>query len=144
MNGYRSLEHEKAVAAGYGQNAALLTQLERITMQKSDLILAPVNVRATLRGDLGRAEPWRPGHGRFLIVTITRDDPGARGSVFEGEDGTRFVVASAMSRQEAETKAAQAGSEARVFAVRPAMSLPDRAWVAGDPALWGKTVGRLP
>src|SRR5690349_7872424 len=42
----------------------------------------------------------------------------------------------ARTRQEAEAKAAAAGEETRVFAVRPYWSMPANEWAAADPAVW--------
>lgn len=97
-----------------------------------------MDVRTRYREDLSRGVPWRPGDGRFLVITVTRGSQSAEATLFEADDGTHFIVAPARSREEADAKAraSAAGAETRTFAVRPRMSMPAREWIDGDPAFW--------
>lgn len=65
-----------------------------------------------------------------------RADGKAGGCVFEAPDGTRFVIAPAATRGEADRRAAAAGPHAKIWAIRPAWSLPAPAWIAADPDFW--------
>jgi hypothetical protein len=47
-----------------------------------------------------------------------------------------FSLQAAQTREEADAKAATAGPEARVFAVRPEWSMPADEWVVADPTFW--------
>lgn len=82
------------------------------------------------------------GLGRFLVVTMTKDNRGLDGTVFETSDGARFVVLPADTREEADAKAADAGSDARIFAVRPYWSRPAREWITADPVFWPQSSQR--
>jgi hypothetical protein len=52
------------------------------------------------------------------------------------DDGTRFTFVPAGTRREADRQAAVAGPDARIFAIRPAWSLPAAEWIAADPEFW--------
>jgi hypothetical protein len=136
LNGYRSAAHEAAVAEGYRHNAPLMAALGEIPKRKADLILVPLESRAIFRQDLTRGSPWCLGEGRFLAIAVTKSGRDLEGTVFEASDGTHLVVAAAQSQEEASVQARAAGAEARVFAVRPAMSMPARDWIARDPDFW--------
>jgi hypothetical protein len=65
------------------------------------------------RSELGHSMERWPS---FLVITVTHHNRRFDGTVFETTDGTRFVVRAAQTHDDANTKAAAAGSEARVFA----------------------------
>jgi hypothetical protein len=136
LNGYRSAAHETAVVEGYQRNAPLMAALEHIPKRKAGLILPALNTRTTFREDLTRGSPWRIGEGRFLVITVTKSRRKVQGTVFEAEDGTRFIIKWAQSREEADASAEVAGADTRVFAVRPSMSMPAQDWIAGDVGFW--------
>jgi hypothetical protein len=136
FNGYRSAAHQTAVYDGYRNNAPLLAALDVIPKRKADLILAPLDVLAAHRPDLGRGRSWRVGEGRFLVITVTKDSKEVEGTVFAADDGTLFVIGAAHSRHEADAEAAAAGEDARVFAVRPSMSMPAEEWRLADRDFW--------
>ena len=69
------------------------------------------------------------GTGRFLVITVTKSNRPIEGTVFEALDGAKFVLLPAQTRTEADAKAPAAGSESRVFAVRPDWSMPFKEWV---------------
>jgi hypothetical protein len=139
LNGYDSLEDKKQVAEAWAKNERLLAVLAANAKRKAALIGKPTETVARYRPDLSRPPNWVLGRGRFLVVTSTRatreTDP-VTGAVFEADDGTRLVIVSARTREEADTAAAAAGLGARVFAVRPSWSHPDQAWIAADSAFW--------
>jgi len=136
FNGYESTAEQKRVVNEYAKNAPLLEALEKSGRRKVSLTGKPAELFANYRKDLSHGSPWILGHGRFLVITVTRGHPRIAGSVFEVADGTRFVVLPVPTRSEAEAAAAAAGSETRVFAVRPSWSFPARDWIAADPELW--------
>jgi hypothetical protein len=70
------------------------------------------------------------------ILHLTKLSGPFEGAVFEAADHTRFVVIAARTREEADSKAIAAGSEAKVFAVRPYWTRPAKEWVSADPAFW--------
>ena len=67
-------------------------------------------------------------------ITSRREGPG--GSVFEAPDGTRFVFWPAGTRGESDARAAAAGPDTRVFAVRPNWGMPAPEWIAAAPEFW--------
>lgn len=134
FNGYRSEAAKQASYDAYARNATLMAALTEASNRKAALTDAPVEVFTSYRPDLTEGEPWLLGRGRFLVITITRGS--AAGTVFEASDGTRFIFRAAATREEADAAAAKAGSDARVFAVRPTWSTPARAWVDADPRFW--------
>jgi hypothetical protein len=134
LNAYGSNEERKRVADDYARNRTLMAALEKIVAPKGNLVGTPVNLFATHRpGDGGGA--WNMD-GRFLVITETKGAPPADGAVFEAEDGTRFAIQPARTREQSRAKAAAVGPPARIFAVRPRMSLPAKEWTAADPAFW--------
>lgn len=68
-------------------------------------------------------------------MVVTKGAPGMNGTVFETDDGTRFVIVPAQTREAADAAAA-AGPGSRVFAVRPSWSHPAEDWIAADPQFW--------
>jgi hypothetical protein len=76
------------------------------------------------------------GHARFLVVQVTKGEPTGEGSVFESQDGEKFVITPAKTLAEAKRKLAAAGPNAKIVAVRPEFSMAAPEWVAGDPSFW--------
>ena len=136
FNGFESHDEVKQVEADYENNSAWMAALTRHSKRKSVLTLPPVGVLTKHRADLSHGSPWTVGQGRFLVITRTTGDPAIDGTVFEAPDGTRFIVAAAPTRADAEIKAAAAGQSTQVFAVRPEWSYPASEWVAADPEFW--------
>jgi hypothetical protein len=135
FNGYDSAADQKQVAEAWAKNKAALAALGRIGQRKAQLTDKPIEVFATLRPDLSAGPPWLMGQGRFLVITMTSREP-RNGTVFETDDGKRFVIVPARTRAEADAAAATAGPETRVFAVRPSWSHPAEDWIASDPEFW--------
>jgi hypothetical protein len=136
FNGYESQDEIKQVEAAYTNNASWMAALVRNSKRKSVLTLPLIEVFAKHRPDLSRGKPWTVGQGRFLVITRTKGNDAIDGTAFEAPDGTRFIVAAARTREEAESKAAKAGRDTHVLAVRPKLSFPAKEWVAADLEFW--------
>jgi hypothetical protein len=136
LNAYTSESHKDSVARAYEQNAAAMAALQGITERKKGLTYEPEEFFATYRSDLGDGSSWRMEGTRFFVMIVTGADRKADGCIFETPDGTRFIIATATTRRDANRKAAAAGSSAKVLAIRPSWSLPADAWIAADPGFW--------
>jgi hypothetical protein len=143
LTGWESMADYAHVAAEYEKaSASLVSALQANSKKKALLTLEAISVFANYRSDRSRGTPWNLGRGRFLVITITQRSGPFEGSVFETADHTYFVVTAAQTREEANSKAAAAGSEANVFAVRPYWTRPAREWVLADPAFWQPWISR--
>lgn len=137
INGFESSEEVAQVKEAYSNNPVLLSAMERFAAQRAAFASQPSREGlATYRSDLSRGSEWALGHGRFLVVTVTKGDPHGDGAVFETDDGVRIVITAAQTRSDAEAKLVSAGEEAKIFAVRPEFSMPAAEWIARDPAFW--------
>jgi hypothetical protein len=143
LNGYDSSTEQAQVAEDYQKNSDLIEALNQILVRRKPLSKADdVNVLTKYQQNLSRGAPWNLGQGRFLVITVTKPDLLAKsnlvidGTAFEADDGTQFIFSAARTRQEADARAAAAGSHTRVFAVRPYWSLPAKDWIAMDPPFW--------
>lgn len=134
FNGYESEADRKQVAAAWAASPGVLAVLGRNGKRKAALVGKPVESIARYRPDLSEGERWRLGRGRFLVIWSGTGTPALKGTVYETDDRVRLVIVSARTREESEAMAA--GSQARVFAVRPSWSHADDAWIAADPELW--------
>lgn len=150
LNGFDSSTEQAQVAEDYQENPALIEALNQILIRKRPLSRADdLNVFTQYEPRLSREAPWSLGQGRFLVITVTKRHLAAErnrvidGTVFETADGTRFIFRAARTQREADARAAGAGPETRVFAVRPYWSLPAQDWVAMDPSFWkGRPIAR--
>ena len=140
FNAYASPDEPQQVAAQYAANTEWMAALVRNSERKASLTRDPVEVFAALRRDLTRGDPWTPGRGRFLTVEIA-SDPRLPGTVFEASDGTRYVIAPAQTRADADAARAAAGAESFTLAVRPTLSFPAPDWIAADVSFWAKGFG---
>ncbi len=136
FNGYDSTTDRERVYEAYAGNTKLMTALLDAAKRQGALTEAPIEVFTSYRQDVTRGVPWLLGRGRFLVISITETDARIWGTVFEAQNGMRFIFRSASGREEADAIATQAGSDARVFAVRPAWSMPAQAWIDSDPIYW--------
>ena len=91
---------------------------------------------AHYRPDLTVGNLWILGRGRFLVITMTKSDHRVAGTVFEASDGTRFIVTSVQTREQADAAKAVAGPESVILAVRSSWSFPAKEWIAADSAFW--------
>lgn len=136
LNAWESEAEQKQVAEDYASNGPLAAALESKGRQKARLTSGHVNVFVHYRRPLSGSAPWNMGLARFFVVTVTKSNRRTDGTVFETSGGTKFVLLPFTTRIKAEAAAAAAGSEARVFAVRPYWSKPAREWIAADPGFW--------
>lgn len=95
-----------------------------------------VEVTATYRPELSRGPVWVMGQESFLVIEVTKGGPRGGGTVFESQEGLRFVVTAAKTRTEADAKQSAAGANAQIFVVRADFSMPATEWVARDPSFW--------
>jgi hypothetical protein len=136
FNGYQSAAAQQQVYAAYANNAPLMAAFQKSAKPKADLTLKPTEVFAGYRPDQSEGAPWTLGHGRYLAITRIDRITGPVGTVFEGTDGTSFVVRAAETREEAEAMTVPAGQDTTVLAVRPSWSFPAAEWIAADPEFW--------
>jgi hypothetical protein len=136
FNGYASSAEQTQVYDEYAKNTRLTAALQQNSKRKAILTLEPVEVFARYRPDLTVGNPWILGRGRFLVITVTKNDRRVTGTVFEGPDGTRFIVTSVQTREHADAAKALAGPESIILAVRPSWSFPAEEWIAGDSEFW--------
>ena len=134
LNGYASDAERTQVADAWAASTEILDLLGRNARRKATLVGKGIESMARHRQDLSGGEPWQIGSGRFLVIWSGRGKPGLEGTAYETDDGTRLVIVSARTREEAEALAA--ASKARVFEVRPTWSHADEAWIASDPDFW--------
>ncbi|HYL12532.1 MAG TPA: hypothetical protein VEV41_05835 [Terriglobales bacterium] len=135
FNAYDSVADKNQVADAWAKNKVALKVLGKNSKRKARLTSKATNVFANYRQDLSAGPLWLIGHGRFLVITATKTTQPIHGTVFEADDGTRFVIVPALTREQAEMAAA-AGAASRMFAVRPLWSHPAEEWIAADPEFW--------
>ena len=136
FNGYESRQEWDRILAAYAGNEPLMAALKANSIRKARLIHSPLSVLARHRADLDRRAPWTLGVGRFLVITLTKQEPKRAGTTFEAGDGTRFVITPARTRAQAAAAAARAGRQTTVLAVRPSYSSAAPTWIDRDPAFW--------
>lgn len=135
FNGFESPEHRDRVAEAYAQNLPFSAALKKNSDRKAKVTGIVIEKFAHYRPDLTNGGPWILGQGRFLVITVSEDQPSGTGTVFQADDGKLFVISSAGTRTEADRVAASTAG-LMVFAVRPSLSFPAKAWVAADPEFW--------
>jgi hypothetical protein len=136
FNGYESSAEQEQVHDDYSKNARLMAALQQNSKRKALLTLEPVEVIAHYRPDLTVGNLWILGRGRFLVIAMTKSDQRVAGTVFEAPDGTRFIVTSVQTREQADAAKAVAGPESVILAVRPSWSFPAKEWIAADSVFW--------
>ena len=137
INGFASTEELAQVTEAYSKEQELLAAMNRFAQQRTEFKSQPNSEGpATYRPELSRGAEWKMGQGRFLVIAVTKGNPHSDGTVFESQDGVRFVVTAAKTRTEADAKLSAAGPDAKIFAVRPEFSMPAAEWVASDPSFW--------
>ena len=111
--------------------------MNRFARQRAEFKSQPdIEGPATHRPELSRGAEWKMGQERFLVIAVTKGNPHSDGTVFESQDGVRFVLTAAKTRTEADAKLSAARQDAKIFAVRPEFSMPAAEWVASDPSFW--------
>jgi hypothetical protein len=136
LNGYQSSAEQKQVYDAYAKNAPLMEAFQQSAKPKAELTLKPIEMFVRYRADLSAGTPWLLGHGRYLVITVTRSAARLTGTVFADPDGTRVFVTPAETWHEAQAAKASAGPEATILAVQPSWSFPAPDWIAADPAFW--------
>jgi hypothetical protein len=156
LNAFASEADRDRVGRAYEQNMEVTAALRDLAQRKKELLYEPEDFVATYRPDLSHGCGWRMEGARFFVMTIAGTDGKAVGCVFEAprgreaappderrrihsdaaDDGTRFIIAPAATRGEANRRAAAAGPHAKIWAIRPSWSLPAAAWIAADPDFW--------
>jgi hypothetical protein len=136
FNGYETPAEKEQIYDAYAKNTPLLEAFQQSAEPKANLTFEPIEVLASHRPDWSVGAPWRLGHGRFLVITVTRSNRRITGTVFEDPDGTRYIVTSAQTRLEADAARALAGPESNILAVRPSWSFPAKEWVSADSQFW--------
>lgn len=134
LNTFLTAADTARVARAYATNRALSQALGVVAVLKASLVGAPVQGFAVYRHELSRGRAWSVAGARFIVVTVTRAQRPANGSVWAMADSTLYVLRPVRTRQAADVLARQRG--ARVFAVRPNWSMPAPEWVAADPDFW--------
>jgi hypothetical protein len=143
INGFASNEELVQVTEAYSNNQELLAAMNQFAQQRAEFKSQPDSEGpATYRPELSRGAEWKMGQERFLLITVTKGDPQSDGTVFEGQDGVRFVVTAAKTRTEADARLSAAGPSAKIFAVRPEFSMPAEEWLASDPSFWHSKPGK--
>lgn len=136
LNAFASEADKDRVGQAYQQNSAAMAALRDTTQRKQGLTDKPESDFVAYRGDRSDGSSLRIDGARFFVITVTRADRSVDGPVFEASDGRRFILATAATRRDADRKAAVAGPDTKIFAIRPAWSLPADAWIAADPGFW--------
>jgi len=138
FNGYASPDELVEVFLAYANNNKLLDALKENGKRKKKLTGKQLEAFTKYRPDLSRGAPWILGHGRFLVIAVTKskDNAPMDGTVYEAKGHTRFIFRGFRTREEADTAAASAGPESKVFAVRPFWSFPAKEWNDADPLFW--------
>ena len=140
LNGFDSNEELKQVGEAYEKNEPVAALLGRNRERKAPLTGKVTEVVAQYRPDLTGGAPWILGLGRFLVIAVSRDRPSGSGTVFQGADGTWFVLSPASSREQADSLAA-ATPDTSAVVVRPSLSFPAKNWVEADPGFWRASGG---
>jgi hypothetical protein len=137
LNGFTSTEEQKRVTEEYNKKG-LFEAMNQFAQQRAPFQSeSGKDSFSNYRPELSRGAPWNMGHGRFLVIVVTKGTPLGDGTVFETEEGVRYIVTSAQTRAEANAKLSSVGPSAKIFAVRPHFSMPATEWVAADPLFWG-------
>jgi hypothetical protein len=143
INEFTSTEEVKQVTETYSKRPELLAAMNRFAQQRREFQSQEnIEVTATYRPELSRGPEWVMGENRFLVIALTKGNPHNDGTVFESQDGLRFIVTAAETRAEASAKLSAAGPDAKIFAVRPEFSMPAAQWVANDPSFWDRKVAK--
>ncbi len=143
INGFASNEELVQVTEAYSKNQELLAAMNRFAHERAEFQSQPDSAGpATYRPELSRGVDWEIGRERFLVIAVTKGNPQSDGTVFENQDGVRFVVTGAKTRAEADAKLSAAGPDAEIFAACPEFSMPAAEWVASDPSFWDSKAQR--
>ncbi|HZF29403.1 MAG TPA: hypothetical protein VE907_09815 [Gammaproteobacteria bacterium] len=155
LNMYASQEDVDRVARAYARNEPLLAELGAAAAQKKGVAATDADLMMARKPSVAGDAPWRVGAAPFAAIAMdgvsaaiagrelrpiaeTLNVPAVPAAVFETEDGRRFVIGWASTREQANAVASKLGPSARVFAVHPSWSKPADEWVAANPELWAR------
>ena len=132
MNGFASSMEVHEVTQAYNANPALMAAMGRFNQERDPFRARPDwQGFVHLRPELSRGVPWSMGQAPLMTIAVTGPGPCPEGTVFEAEDGTRFTIAAAKTRAEADAKLVSAGPDARIFTYRADFSMPAPEWMPG-------------
>src|SRR5215472_10829614 len=83
FNGFDSPEDQRQVAEAYEKNALFSAALKKNSDRKAPLTGKVIEIVAQYRPDLTSGVPWILGHGRFLVIAVTKAQPTSAGTVFQ-------------------------------------------------------------
>ena len=141
FNGYHSATERQQVYDAYAKNTPLMAAFQKSVTPKADLTLTPIEVFLSYSPDRSAGTQWTLGRGRYLVITRVDGTGRLIGTVFEGTDGTGFLVRSAETREEVEAMKVSAGQDTAVLTIRPSWSFPAAEWIAADPEFWRASPG---
>jgi hypothetical protein len=132
LNEFDSIEERDLIGRQYESNPALVAAFEAIHERRKAVVDPPIDVIARYNPGLSRGKAWR-FPAKFYVTSVTPNDPEIPGSVFDGPDGTHFVLCPVDTLEDAVLMGGDAGL---VFALRPYWGMPAREWVAADREFW--------
>jgi hypothetical protein len=137
LNAFRSQTELDELRKEYEANTALTSALAENLKRKAPYLAAEsTDVFLNYRPQLSGGNPWMMGHGRFLVITWSKELGARDGTAFEGLNGNRLVIRAVRTRAEAQAMAANAGADTHVFAIHPELGWADEEWVSADPEFW--------
>ena len=136
LNLFSSEDDRRRVVDDYARNAQLMAVLVRNSQRKAAVTGPVVDLLSTYRPDLSRGAHLELAGARFIVVTINPGVVTSGGAVFEAGDGTRLLLCSARTRQDAERVASEGGATTTVLAIRPSWGVPAKDWIEADPEFW--------
>lgn len=141
LNAFVSVEQKDGLSDAYARNEPLMSVLVPLGKRKEDFrtsLTTSVAKRAQSSSD---DAAFRIASARFVVVGTSTKQPELSGAVFEADDGEWFVFQTTASLGAAQEIAARFGSGAKILAIQPRWSFPDRAWVNADPEFWSLSPG---
>src|SRR5258708_28285468 len=102
FNGFGSPEDQRQVGEAYQKNAPFSAALKKNRDRKAPVTGKVIEVVAQYRPGLTSGVPWLLGHGRFLVIAVTKDRPSTAGTVFPAADRTFPVFSPARTRHQAD------------------------------------------
>jgi hypothetical protein len=85
FNGFDSPEDQKPLAEAYEKNAPFSAVLKKNSDRKAQVAGTVIEVVEQYRPDLTSGVPWILGHGRFLVIAVSKDRPSCTGTVFQAQ-----------------------------------------------------------
>jgi hypothetical protein len=139
LNAFASVEQKDGLSDAYASNEPLMNVLERLGKRKEDFRTSLTTSVAKYAESSSDDVAFRMASARFVVVGMSTKQPQLSGAVFETDDGVWFVFRTAASLDTAQEIAASFGSGAKILAIQPRWSFPDRTWVDADPEFWSSS-----